>query len=319
MLTSFTVTANMNQASQSMAYQEPQSHYDVEDEDEDMGEDGERHLDFSNTDDEEGDQVGEVGEELLDETDPKAAFNPIALGLKEINGLAHFRVSSHKPGNGVEELMSDDIDRYWQYVSLLPLPSPSFSILPAHRSDGIQPHRLTIYFVKRVEIRALRFYVDHNQDESYTPIKIHWLAGTSLHDLHNFGECLLQKPAGWIEVPLTGAGGGEDGNSLMAHVVQAQIIENHQNGKDTHIRGLKIFGFDDQLRAAGATGADVCARGADDGERAVFRVDDSKDPEENELAFMEHVRGVERERKFLVGDPSGTASTLDFMEDPVIR
>lgn len=41
-------------------------------------------------------------------------FDPAALGLKEINNLAHFGVSSHKPGNGVAELLSDDSDKYWQ-------------------------------------------------------------------------------------------------------------------------------------------------------------------------------------------------------------
>jgi anaphase-promoting complex subunit 10 len=44
-------------------------------------------------------------------------FNPTDLGLKEINNLAHFGVSSHRPGNGVAELLSDDLDKYWQYVS----------------------------------------------------------------------------------------------------------------------------------------------------------------------------------------------------------
>jgi anaphase-promoting complex subunit 10 len=41
-------------------------------------------------------------------------FDPTSMGLKEINNLAHFGVSSHKPGNGVEELLSDDLDKYWQ-------------------------------------------------------------------------------------------------------------------------------------------------------------------------------------------------------------
>lgn len=43
-----------------------------------------------------------------------AYFDPTSMGLKEINNLAHFGVSSHKPGNGVEELLSDDLDKYWQ-------------------------------------------------------------------------------------------------------------------------------------------------------------------------------------------------------------
>lgn len=168
-------------------------------------------------------------------------------------------------------------------------------------------------FVKCVEIRALRFYVDYTQDESYTPTRISWFAGTSEHDLHAFGTSNLVNPSGWIDVPLTGTGGGEDGNSLMAWVVQMQIIENHQNGKDTHIRAVKVYGFDDQLRAAGATGV-----GREEGQKD-FRVDETKDAEENEKAFKDHLRGIEFTRSFQDGDPSGTASSLDFMEDPVIR
>lgn len=174
-------------------------------------------------------------------------------------------------------------------------------------------------FVKRVEIRALRFYVDYTQDESYTPTRISWFAGTSEHDLHAFGTSTLVNPAGWIDVPLTGAGGGEDGNSLFAWVVQMRIIENHQNGKDTHIRGVKVYGFDDQLRAAGATGR---SGGGDDGGGGGdrdFRVDEAKDAEENEKALKDHLRAVEFTRSFQDGDPSGTASSLDFMEDPILR
>ena len=51
--------------------------------------------------------------ELTDQM-PVTIFDPVALGLKEINNLAHFSVSSHKPGNGVRELLSDDLEKYWQ-------------------------------------------------------------------------------------------------------------------------------------------------------------------------------------------------------------
>lgn len=64
----------------------------------------------------------EGGEEELDEHDSDVgagmAFDPIALGLKEINNLARCRVSTFKPGNGVKELLDDDLGQYWQYVSL---------------------------------------------------------------------------------------------------------------------------------------------------------------------------------------------------------
>ena len=36
---------------------------------------------------------------------------------------------------------------------------------------------------------------------------------------------------------------------LRAHTVQIKILENHQNGKDTHLRGLQIFALDnDKVR-----------------------------------------------------------------------
>lgn len=55
---------------------------------------------------------------------------------------------------------------------------------------------------------------------------------------------------------------------LRAHLVQIKILENHQNGKDTHLRGLQIFARNDEsgrspVRAGkvsasnGVTGADL--------------------------------------------------------------
>ncbi|KAF5553036.1 anaphase-promoting complex subunit 10 [Fusarium mexicanum] len=152
-------------------------------------------------------------------------FDPATAGLKEISNLARFTVSSHKPGNGVEELKSDDLKLFWQ-------------------SDGPQPHKLTMYFTKRVGIRDIRFYVDYNEDESYTPTKIVFKAGTSENNLIEFATVALENPSGWQQLPIAGAGGGPDGNTLVAWVVQMQILENHQNGKDTHLRGIKIYSFD---------------------------------------------------------------------------
>lgn len=173
-------------------------------------------------------------------------------------------------------------------------------------------------FVKEAEIRALRFYVDYIQDESYTPTKIVWKAGTSENNLFKFAESELVNPSGWINVPITGAGGGEDGNSLMAWVVRMEVVENHQNGKDTHIRGIKIYGFDDQLRAAGPTNSGLSKEAGGDG-FVGFKVDETKTAEENEKALLAHLRNRDFERLMGAGDPSGTASSLDFIEDPVLR
>ncbi|ROW12033.1 hypothetical protein VPNG_05191 [Cytospora leucostoma] len=240
----------------------------------------------------EAEALDEDGDEHDEEGDPIFPFDAQSLGLKEINNLARCRVSTFKPGNGVKELLDDDLNQYWQ-------------------SDGVQPHLLTMKFTRQVEIRALRFFVDYTQDESYTPTKILWYAGTSEHNLIQFATSALISPSGWQEVNITGSGGGDDGNSLCCFVVQMHVMENHQNGKDTHIRGIKAYGFDDQLRAAGATG-----RRDDD---FAFKVDESRGADEAERELLEELRRREFERRFEPGDASGIASTLDFMEDPVLR
>lgn len=73
-------------------------------------------------------EAGDGEEEDLEEHDDDDVgagmpFDPIALGLKEINNLARCRVSTFKPGNGVKELLDDDLSQYWQYVS--PFLSPA--------------------------------------------------------------------------------------------------------------------------------------------------------------------------------------------------
>ncbi|KAL3595157.1 hypothetical protein FPOAC2_09478 [Fusarium poae] len=177
-----------------------------------------------NSETEEEDEDGDDGDE--DQAQEIAPlFDPATAGLKEISNLARFTVSSHKPGNGVEELKSDDLKQFWQ-------------------SDGPQPHKLTMYFTKRVGIRDIRFYVDYNEDESYTPTKVVFKAGTSENNLIEFATMTMENPVGWQQVPIAGAGGDPDGNTLVAWVVQMQILENHQNGKDTHLRGIKIYSFD---------------------------------------------------------------------------
>lgn len=69
-----------------------------------------------------GEYEADGAEEELDEHDDDDGgagmpFDPIALGLKEINNLARCRVSTFKPGNGVKELLDDDLGQYWQCVS----------------------------------------------------------------------------------------------------------------------------------------------------------------------------------------------------------
>jgi anaphase-promoting complex subunit 10 len=65
---------------------------------------------------------------------------------------------------------------------------------------------------------------------------------------------------------------------LRAHLLQIKILENHQNGKDTHLRGLQVFARNDERvrmggerrdRAGGAGGeeeeVELELRGLDEG------------------------------------------------------
>jgi hypothetical protein len=91
-------------------------------------------------------------------------------------------------------------------------------------------------------------FLDFEADESYTPTKITLLAGTGYHDLLPFSTLDIARPKGWIDVDLSDVGGGEEGKTLRCFLVQVKVVENHQNGKDTHVRGLKIFARDERVR-----------------------------------------------------------------------
>ncbi|KAK3613483.1 hypothetical protein LTR56_027862, partial [Elasticomyces elasticus] len=99
-------------------------------------------------------------------------------------------------------------------------------------------------------------------DESYTPTKIQFLAGMGVHDIQEFAEMSFEQPTGWHEVDFSNVGpiGEEEVNEevdlvidwskrpvLRAFLSQIRILENHQNGKDTHLRGVRVFARDETL------------------------------------------------------------------------
>lgn len=134
-------------------------------------------------------------------------------------------------------LRSPDVKQFWQ-------------------SDGPQPHLLSIHFFKLVSIVRMRIYLDFVSDESYTPTKIQFLAGMGVHDLLEFAEMSFEQPTGWIDVDFSKVGDTHPSHRngelveppppvLRAFLVQVRILENHQNGKDTHLRAVQLFAKDD--------------------------------------------------------------------------
>jgi anaphase-promoting complex subunit 10 len=169
---------------------------------------------------EEGEYVDEDDQDEISShsTEPTKPAPPLD-GLKEIGNLASWTVSTAKPGCGVEQLRDEDTNLYWQ-------------------SDGPQPHHINIHFAKRVKVKRIRIYLDFDNDESYTPTKMSVLSGTGFQDLVEVTKLDLERPTGWIEVKLDDV--HEDGE-LRTYLIQVAIHANHQNGKDTHVRGLQIF------------------------------------------------------------------------------
>ncbi|VVA99471.1 unnamed protein product [Arabis nemorensis] len=141
--------------------------------------------------------------------------------LREMSKNAAWSVSSSKPGNGVNTLRDDNLETYWQ-------------------SDGLQPHLINIQFQKKVKLQLVVLYVDFKLDESYTPSKISIRAGDGFHNLKEIKSVELVKPTGWVCVSLSGTDPREF--FVNTFMLQIAILSNHLNGRDTHIRQIKVYG-----------------------------------------------------------------------------
>lgn len=143
-------------------------------------------------------------------------------GLRELGSDdTIFTISSAKPGNGVEQLRDNNLDTFWQ-------------------SDGQAPHLINIQFTRKTSVSKVCFYVDYTLDETYTAKKVSIRSGHTQHDLMDVTSIDLHEPSGWCQISI-----GEPNNEnepLKTHLLQLRILSMHQNGRDTHIRQVKVFG-----------------------------------------------------------------------------
>lgn len=136
----------------------------------------------------------------------------------------------------MEQLRDNCMDTYWQ-------------------SDGQLPHLVNIQFQRKTTINQIYIYTDYKLDESYTPSKISIRSGTHFNDLQEIEIVELNEPAGlsmlqsiwgrythssdfigWVVIPI------EDirEQPIRTFMIQIAVISNHQNGRDTHMRQIKI-------------------------------------------------------------------------------
>ncbi|XP_058855292.1 anaphase-promoting complex subunit 10 isoform X1 [Acipenser ruthenus] len=138
--------------------------------------------------------------------------------VREIGSQAVWSLSSCKPGFGVDQLRDDNLETYWQ-------------------SDGSQPHLVNIQFRRKTTVKMLCIYADFKSDESYTPSKISVRVGNNFHNLQEIRQLELVEPSGWIHVPLLDI----VNNPIRTFMIQIAVLANHQNGRDTHMRQIKVY------------------------------------------------------------------------------
>jgi anaphase-promoting complex subunit 10 len=164
-------------------------------------------------------------------------------GLREMGREALcWQLSSAKPGNGVEQIRDGSVDTYWQ-------------------SDGnSQPHWIQVSFGRRVAISHVCLYLDHKNDESYTPRRLQVQVGMTDQDLISamhppMTQVEFHDPVGWCIIPLSappdplddycptaGKGGAGQRGIVRAHLVRISVLSMHQNGRDTHVRQVQLYG-----------------------------------------------------------------------------
>ena len=195
---------------------------------------------------EEEEEVEQAGAEAAPPNDAndypnaiKAVSNLDSLyGLRELGREALcWRLSSAKPGNGVEQLLDPCLETYWQ-------------------SDGnAQPHWMQLHFGRRVAVSHVCLYLDYQLDESYTPRRVIVEVGMTQQDLIPACEpAELIDPCGWCIIPLQAPPDPLDDPAyqnhasntqqglIKTHLIRISVLSMHQNGRDTHVRHVHLYG-----------------------------------------------------------------------------
>lgn len=102
---------------------------------------------------------------------------------------------------------------------------------------------ITLEFQQMVHVSRVAIQVNYSMDESYTPHRIAVRIGTRSSDIRVVTTEEVQEPQGWITIPLyEGHPDRIRQPYLTGRILQIVILSNHQNGRDTHVRQLKVFG-----------------------------------------------------------------------------
>lgn len=175
-------------------------------------------------------------EEVQNEYYKKGLEELESLQLLDLSSLARWKLSSSKHDHGLAQLRNDSPDSYWQSDGS----SEEVSEAPDGDAGALaSPHHVTLSFSKRVSLERISLFTNYQLDESYTPLRLKIMAGSSNLDLTEVSQVTLDRPVGWLHIIFKGV--RADG-LLKCFVVKIVVLANHQEGKDTHLRALRCYG-----------------------------------------------------------------------------
>jgi anaphase-promoting complex subunit 10 len=217
--------------------------------------------------------------------------SPLPDNLREISSLASWTVSTHKPGCGVAALRHASPSFYWQSDGPQPhaLTLHFFKLVAVVRirvyldfglDESYTPTKMV--FLAGMGGNDLVEFASWEGESptGWVDIPLEGVGGRN----NNGGERKRQRQrktknglnqsqkshdnAADEDYDMDDENGGEPnsfsdedndlndndptaGNILKAMVIQMKICENHQNGKDTHVRGFQVFAQDDRNQGLG--------------------------------------------------------------------
>lgn len=122
-------------------------------------------------------------------------------------------LSSTKPGYRLSDLFSTSTDGYW------------------HTNDSL-PHFFHVDFPILTYIEKLSMDLSYELDDSYTPEQISIFLDQKHHQSHK-----LFEPEGTISFDI----------KQSVFTLNLVIRSNHQEGRDSHVRGIRLYGRDNML------------------------------------------------------------------------
>ncbi|TBU05114.1 subunit 10 of anaphase-promoting complex [Hamiltosporidium magnivora] len=122
------------------------------------------------------------------------------------------RLSSFKRGHGLKELLSSETEEFW------------------HTDDNL-PHYIQISFNKRTYVETVQLLLLYSKDDSYTPEKVEVRTGTTTETMSLCTTMTFIEPEGFVNIDI----------SSDCFILQIIFICNHQEGRDSHVRQLKVF------------------------------------------------------------------------------